>query len=179
MNLTNHSYFNLSGATSGQDILGHELQLNAKHFTAGDSGLIPTGELRDVAGTPLDFTTATLIGARVKDDYDQLRLAGGYDHNFVLNNAEAKLVPAASVYEPSTGRVMDVLTTEPGVQFYSGNFLDGSLIGKGQVVYHKHAGFCLETQHYPNSPNIPEFPSTVLRPGEEYRQTTLYKFSTR
>ncbi|PIE32965.1 galactose-1-epimerase [candidate division KSB3 bacterium] len=178
LNLTNHSYFNLQGARSGKTVLDHEVMLNADRFTPGDAGLIPTGELRDIKGTPLDFTESTAIGARIQEEYDQLLAAGGYDHNWVLNKEHTgTLTLAAKVYEPVSGRIMEVHTTEPGIQFYTGNFLDGSITGKGKTIYHKNTGFCLETQHFPNSPNQPAFPSTALKPGEEYRQTTIYSFS--
>jgi len=176
VNLTHHSYFNLAGAG---DILNHELMIPAEIFTPVNGDLIPTGELRAVKGTPLDFGTQTKIGARIDQPDEQLKLGGGYDHNFVLNNPGQKLVLAARVSEPTTGRVMEVETTEPATQFYSGNFLDGSITGKGGQVYHQRTGFCIEPQHYPDSPNQPAFPSTVLRPGETYTNTISYKFSVR
>jgi aldose 1-epimerase len=179
LNLTNHSYFNLSGDPT-QEILNHELMLRATKFTPVDATLIPTGELRPVSGTPFDFTKAKTIGSRINQDDEQLKVGKGYDHNWVL---EAKEKPgpqlAAEVFESSTGRVLEVLTTEPGIQFYTGNFLDGTVRGKGGQSYARRTGFCLETQHFPDSPNHPNFPSTELKAGQTYQSTTIFRFSIR
>jgi aldose 1-epimerase len=178
VNLTHHSYFNLKDG-GGSDILGHELMIKASKFTPVDKGLIPTGELKPVAGTPLDFNKPTAIGARVETDDEQLKFGKGYDHNWVLDRQGQDLELVASLYEPTSGRVMEVLTTEPGLQFYCGNFLDGTNKGKGGTVYQHRTGLCLETQHFPDSPNHPDFPTTELKPGEKYTQTTVYRFSTK
>ncbi len=176
LNLTQHTYFNLAG---GGDVLAHEVEAKADRFTPVDAGLIPTGELAPVEGTPFDFRTATSIGARIDADHPQLKAGGGYDHNLVFARSGSEMAEVVTVYEPTTGRTMRMATTQPGVQFYTGNFLDGTITGKGGTVYGKRSGFCLETQHFPDSPNKPQFPSTLLKPGETYRQSTAYTFGHR
>jgi aldose 1-epimerase len=176
VNLTNHAYFNLAG---GGTILDHEIELAASRFIPIGADLIPTGELRAVQGTPMDFTAPARVGARIDADDEQIRYGLGYDHTWVLDKPAGSLGRAAEVYDPSSGRVLEVLTTQPGVQFYTGNFLNGSLTGKGGQAYARRSGLCLETQHFPDSPNQPQFPSVVLRPGEVYRETTIFRASVR
>lgn len=178
LNPTNHCYFNLTGSPQNS-ILEHELTIQADAFTPVDNNLIPTGELRPVASTPLDFRNPKAIGRDIEDDYEQLAIAQGYDHNWVLKSYDGSVRKVATLYDPQSGRVMEILTDQPGMQFYSGNFLDGTTTGKGSLKYNQHTALCLETQAFPDSPNKAHFPSVVLRPGEEYKQTTIYRFSAK
>jgi len=176
VNLTNHAYFNLSGQG---DILNHQVTLHASRFTPVNAELIPTGELKSVQSTPFDFRKATAVGARINADDEQLHLGHGYDHNWVLDSGGGKLTEAAEVYDPASGRVLKVLTDQPGIQFYTGNFLDGSIKGKGGKPYEVRSALCLETQHFPDSPNHPDFPTTELKPSERYHTVTVYSLSVR
>lgn len=177
VNLTNHSYFNLAGANF-EPIYKHDLQISATQFVAAAEDLIPLGELWDVANTPMDFRSPTPIGKGINAEYEQLKHGGGYDHTYVLNNEKGELITFAEVYEPKTGRIMECLTTEPGVQLYTANHFNGNQVGKNDVKYNNQSAFCLETHHYPDSPNQAQFPSTVLKPGEIYKSTSIYKFDS-
>ncbi len=176
LNLTNHSYFNLAGQGKGE-VLASVVKIDASKFTPVDANLIPTGELKSVEGTPFDFRTPHALGERIEASDDQLKLGKGYDHNFVLDHSDGKLNEAAEVYEPTTGRILRVLTTQPGIQFYTGNHLDGTITGRGGQVYKPRYAFCLETQHFPDSPNHPNFPTTELKPGEKFHSVTIFEFS--
>jgi aldose 1-epimerase len=176
INLTNHSYFNLNGEGSDGDILSHKLKVNACQYTETDEESIPTGVIASLTGTPLDFSELTEIGSRINDSFEQLVFAGGYDHNYIIDGADGTLKQAAELHADKSGIKMEVLTTEPAIQVYSGNYLDGSVSGKAGKAYSKRSGLCLETQHYPDSPNHPEFPTTVLNAGEQFKSKTVYRF---